>query len=587
MAQDENKTEAPVSNGRNGSKRGNVKSGRAGSQKKPGHNGGKKGIDMKSAIAAMTGGGKRKKQGAAQKQGVSKQDAPKEQSAPQKQKKSGTAYEGKNLDFSRKEYAGSLVKDKLDTAAMPKPRPASVHAKRYEEAFMGKGGKTTENGQEPPAQESTVKSVWEEYTRKPWFRVVACVAAGFVAILFGFQLYLRYYSNVKTEVVRLTTYSETIDVEGISIRDEVPLPAAVGGLSVGAVEDGEKVAKGQAIVNIFGSDKAAEAYRRVTEIDREIEELQGMVTASEDSAEAVTNIEKILNEQIMKLNADVYNHDLSEVTEIKNNLSYLMNKRLVAMRKVEDYDGRIEELEREKQSLESAYPQNPSSVTAPSSGYYVNALDGYEEKLRTSMLDTLTASGLSDILSRKPDGTDNGSGKLVQNFVWYLACPVPQKEAEDYLATGSVYTLILPYSETGSMQATLLYLNREENSDKVLAVFRCSSLGAELSHIRRQPVKIQIRSYEGYSVKKSALHVTVSQVEDTDEEGNVIGSHEERYSIVYVVIAGQLFSRRVDILYNGDKTVICSAKTEGSNYLAMYDEVVTEGKGLYERKIVS
>lgn len=578
MAQDENKKEAPVKNGKGESK---------GNQKKAGRTKSKKGVDIKSVMAAVTGGVKPKKPGAAKKQNTpGKQGGTKEQNALKKQKKSTAAYEGKNLDFSQEQYADSLAADKIEASAMPKPKPASVNAKRYEEKFMGAGRRTV-GGKESPGQEFTVKSVWKRYVQKRWFRVATVVAIAFMAILFGFQLYLGYYSNVKTEVVRLTTYSETIDVEGVAIRDEIPLSAAVGGLAVGAVKDGEKVSKGQAIVNIFGSDKAAAAYRRVTEIDREIEELKGMVTASEDSAEAVANIEKILDEQIMKLNAEVYDHDLSDVAEIKNNLSYLMNKRLVAMRKVEDYGDRIEELEREKQSLENTYSQKPSSVTAPSSGYYVNALDGYEDQLKTNMLDTLTAESLSDILSRKPAATDNGSGKLMQNFVWYLACPVSQKKAEDYLAVGSVYTLILPYSETGSMQATLAYLNREENSDKVLAIFKCSSLGSELSHIRRQPVRIQIRSYEGYSVKKSALHVTVSQVEDKDKEGNVIGTHEERHPIVYVVIAGQLFSRRVDILYNGDKTVICSAKTEGSNYLAMYDEVVTEGKGLYERKIVN
>lgn len=487
----------------------------------------------------------------------------------------------------------SHVGDSLDTSKMPKPKPPSVNYKAYESLY-GKEDEGYESSAEREFEKSyvgnadiTIQELLHEYTQKLWVRLALGAFLMLLVIFIIYQLYLNFYTSIKTETAGITIYSETIDVEGIAIRDELVIGGSVNGSAVNAAKNGEKVLKGQAVINIFNSGKAAAAYERIEEIDKQIYELESMVTASEDSANAVTNIEKLIDEQMILLSDDTYNNDLSNLSEIKGEISYLLNKRLVAMRKVENYQDRIDELNREKASLEAAYSQQPSTVNAPSSGYYVGSLDGYETLLDTSMLGTLTADELQSIMSRKVSVPENSTGKLIKDFTWYLACPVPAKDAEDYLAVKSVYTLILPYSKTGSMQGTLVSLN-EGDGNTWLAIFECSSLLSELCEMRSQPVKIQIRSYRGFNIKKSALHVTINEVEEKDDDGNVVNRYEERYSCVYTVVGNQLVAKKIDILYNGDKFVICSAGSEnGSNYLSLYDEVVTEGKGLYAGKIIN
>ena len=490
-------------------------------------------------------------------------------------------------------FEESRVGDTLDTAEMPKPKPASVNYRAYEAMYGDRDEPKYESKAEREFEKSyagnasvTVRGLLHQYWQKLWVRL----ALGAFLILFGifiiYQLYLNVYTSIKTETATISYYSETIDVEGIAIRDEQVIGGSVSGASVSAATNGEKVLKGQPVINIFHSAKAAAAYERIAEIDKQIAELKGMVTASEDSANAVTNIEKLIDEQMILLGNDIDGNDLSNLGDVKNEVSYLLNKRLVAMKKVENYQDRIDELTREKESLESTYSQQPSTVNAPASGYYVNSLDGYENLLSPSMLEKLTADKLSSIMSKKVSVPEHSTGKLLSDFTWYLACPVPAKDAEDYLAVGSVYTLLLPYSKTGSMQGTLMYLN-EGDGKTSLAVFQCTSLLSELCEMRSQPVKIQIRSYKGFNVKKSALHVRIRDIEEKDEQGNVTGSHEERYACVYTMVGNQIYAKKIDILYNGDKFVICNSSSElGSNYLSLYDEVITEGKGLYAGKII-
>ena len=490
-------------------------------------------------------------------------------------------------------FQESSVGDILDTAEMPKPKPASVNYRAYEAMYNDKDEARYESKAEREFEKNysgsanvTVKGLLHEYMQKLWVRLLLSAFLLLLVIFIIYQLYLNVYTSIKTETANITVYSETIDVEGIAIRDEQVIGGSMNGASVSAVNNGEKVLKGQPVINIFHSGKAAAAYERIQEIDKQISELESMVTASEDSANAVTNIEKLIDEQMILLGDYTDSSDLSKLGDVKGEVSYLLNKRLVAMKKVENYQDRIDELNREKASLESTYSQQPSTINAPSSGYYVNSLDGYENLLNTSMLADLTADKLQRIMSQKVSAPDQSTGKLLGDFTWYLACPVPAKDAEDYLAVESVYTLLLPYSKTGSMQGTLVYLN-EGDGKTSLAIFQCTSLLSELCEMRSQPVKIQIRSYKGFNIKKSALHVRIRDVEEKDEEGNVTGSHEERYACVYTMVGNQIYAKKIDILYNGDKFVICNPNSDvGSNYLSLYDEVITEGKGLYAGKII-
>lgn len=434
--------------------------------------------------------------------------------------------------------------------------------------------------------ELTFSEFISEYSKKLWVRILIIIFIVFLATYVVYQIYLNYYTDVKTEIVGISTYSETIDTEGISIRDESAITEPLSASSVSAVENGAKVSKGQPIINIFDSPQAAAAYKRIDEIDSEISELQSMTIASEDSATEVSNIEKQLDEQFGKLARCVNSGELNQISDIKGTITYLMNKRLVAMRKVEDYQERINNLNNEKQTLESTYSKTPSAINSPSSGYYVNSIDGYENLLNTSMLSDLTPSKLNDIMNQEVVLPENSAGKLIKNFSWYLACPVSAQDAEDYLSVNSVYTLILPYSRTSSMQGTLTYLNKGDG-DKYLAIFRCNSLISELCNIRRQPVKIQIRSYTGFNIKKSALHIRMTTVENKDDDGNVISTEEVRYPCVYTIVGNQVVAKRINILYNGEKNIICSSKESGGNYLALYDKVITEGKGLYAGKIIN
>ena len=97
-------------------------------------------------------------------------------------------------------------------------------------------------------------------------------------------------------------------------------------------------------------------------------------------------------------------------------------------------------------------------------------------------------------------------------------------------------------------------------------------MSEELSSVRFAEVRILLKEYTGLYVPDRALH---------------FGKNNE--SGVFVRVGNVLSFRNIRVLYY-DETghySICEAPTEEDrDYLRLYDDMVVEGKGLYDGKVV-
>ncbi len=514
-----------------------------------------------------------------------------------------------------KSYKQFMVGDRLESRSARNPRPSSFTASDYSDYLAGfdGSGKSAARSKKshnkvssrdrfrnrgrannafdsaPPG--SPIKDVAKKYLPMLRVRLTASVVSAIIFGLMAYHIYMSIYVDYTTEKVTVSPYLETIDVEGVAIRDERIIDGTLSKSAVKAVQNGEKVSKGDPIINIFSSVSEAAAYERVTEIDREIERLKNMATAPDDSANTVAIISKQLDNKMVNLNAAAHQRKMSEVASLKEEISYLLNKRMVAMGLVGDYNDRIDQLTKEREELNQKYFKNPESISAPDSGYFADSCDGYETLLNTSMVEDLTVDKLDKIMKKKVSPPEKAIGKLVGSFSWYLACPISAIDS-DFLVENSIYKLYLPYSEEQSISAVLERINKQDGQDKFLAIFRCSSLASELCTVRVQPVKIEKCIYEGYAIQKSALHAGVKDVtvknphpDDDFPKAHLVYVSKTTYPSVYVIVAGQIKEKEVSIIYGTDKLVICSPK-HGDDYLSIGDTVVIAERGLYDGKLV-
>ena len=160
---------------------------------------------------------------------------------------------------------------------------------------------------------------------------------------------------------------------------------------------------------------------------------------------------------------------------------------------------------------------------------------------------------------------------MVSGYTWYLAVPVGKTEL-DRVAEGKGYAITFPYNYDLTLTLKLERSVTEIGHDDALLIFSCDVMPENFSYLRSQSVDIVTREHVGLRVPGDAVRV----IDD------VVG--------VYIVHGGRVEFRRIEILLERDGTYLVSADlTAGEDeipYLALYDEIVTAGKDLYEGKIL-
>lgn len=110
-----------------------------------------------------------------------------------------------------------------------------------------------------------------------------------------------------------------------------------------------------------------------------------------------------------------------------------------------------------------------------------------------------------------------------------------------------------------------------------------------------------MQSYSGIGIKTEALSsqtvtrelvVSASDayaygVEPDGNEKNITVEYEAEQVGVYVLWGTEVVFRYVDVLYSRDGITVVKNKTGESKYLKLYDDVIIEGRNLYDGKIVN
>ncbi len=417
-------------------------------------------------------------------------------------------------------------------------------------------------------------------------RVIVWSLVAMLSAYVIYQVYFSFYAHIDAETALEVTVEDTIETTGISIRNETIVTTEKTGMIVGAVESGGKVSKGEVIARVFDSADAAEAYQRIGEIDHTLERFENMSTAAEETTSGISSVEKQLGERMLTLSKTVHSGELGDIDKLRDDILYLLNKQQIATRMVESFDSRVSGLQSERDALASGYTAEPQPLTSPKSGYFINNVDGYESLLSTSVLDSLTPIRMEQILESKENNDNHWVvGKIADDYIWYIACEVTDKQSER-LEKDKAYTLKLPYSEIGSVRATLRSINIGDDTSRALLVFECTYMVSELSDIRQQPVTIVLDSATGLEINKSSVAKWI-ETSGSDAEPNADEEDEGAVGEVYIVWGNEVKMRKVSVIYEKGEKIICKTKTGAKGWLQMFDDVIVEPEDLYDGKIIN
>ena len=398
--------------------------------------------------------------------------------------------------------------------------------------------------------------------RRKLIRFAICAA---VILFFAYQYYVGFYAAIKTESAEQFKYTEGIDTVGTFIRSEMTVTSSHKGTVHFVVANGEKVAKGGTIAQIYESDLASAAASRIAEIDSQLSVIAEIEGYNDSTAVDVNTI----NDRITKyMNEFVYTvHDgrFFDVGKSVSNLLTMMTRKQVATGEQSDFSLLKKALSEERTQLAESMGNAKGSIISEKSGYFVSVVDGFETKLSPNELDSYTPEFLNDLKEDKPES--EVIGKIVYDYEWFLAAPVSLSNSM-YYKIGQTVTVQTDTTASPRIAATVEKINLSASGNDAVLILKISEMNSELASMRTGAITIIKDEYEGIKVNNAALRVV----------NGVTG--------VYVVSGMEAKFVAIDIIYSTEDYTICPLNTSDSSKLRLYDEIVVKGKNLYDGKII-
>ena len=373
---------------------------------------------------------------------------------------------------------------------------------------------------------------------------------------------------VVTESVRQGSMEEAFASKGIVVKYETLYSSGVRGTAEAHIAEGERVKKGENLVDVFSGDVDQTLISKLARINERIAVINENRLGNETFTNDAAKIESELSESIGKVIEAGYNNNIGEVAKLKHRIAVLSDRKAVVSGTKDSASNTLEQLESEKQGLEAQINAVRHSIYSASSGVFSHYLDGFEEVITPYNMHEFSPDEIDALIAEATSEKKKESDyicKVADNFRYFIAVPV-DAEFASAMNVGKRVTLRFP-ELSGSSFSALVQAISPETEDRVVAIFETSRYVDSLILKRTANVEIIREKYSGFKVS----------VESIKTLNDVNG--------VYAVREGTMHFVPVEILYNTQEMAIVSSK-ESENPLKLYDEIVLKADSYEEGKTV-
>lgn len=393
-----------------------------------------------------------------------------------------------------------------------------------------------------------------------------------IILIFSYILYEAYsvtHIRVQTETAVLSTIYDKIDAKAIVIRDEHPIENAASGVTVPALEDGDKINVGGKVAMVFSSQEAAQSYSEYMRVSKELAYYENLESQTLGQAASVDSINDEIDRKVDSYIRAVSAGKSDKMQTAGNGINEAIVRRQMLIGEEVDLISIIKDLRNRQQGLaQSAKPD--SSIDTDTSGVFSGYTDGYEGLLDYTKAEELTQEQVEKAIetaSKPSDSKNEYMGKLITTYAWYMECVVDASAVRN-LSNGYKVQVALKDNDDTVLTAQIISGAEPEISQKkTLLVLKCSSMDSKLASLRVTDVEIRIKEYKGIKVPAGALHV------NNGKKG------------IYALVSSQVNFREAEVIYSGDDFVLLKYDPDNTKGIRLYDKVITQGKELEDGKV--
>ena len=392
----------------------------------------------------------------------------------------------------------------------------------------------------------------------------------FVVLVFlvfvAHQVYSSFYKPISTETAEYFEVVSGVSSEAMIIRTEKLIENKSSGALHYITTDGTRAAKGGTIAEIYGDASTSGKISRLHTVESELESIKQIEEYNNVQAADMEIINSKVNDSLNSLIRSGSAGDFSDIPQLSEQLIMSISRRQVVTGELTDFSAQKAALEAELAQLKSSIPAATGKVIADVSGYFVSSADGYEQQLVTDDLTVYTPEYLESI--RPQEVSADTIGKIVSDYEWYIAAQMGINDSLQY-KVGDAVTIKANIKSAPELGVTVNCINMSKSADSAVVVFACQQMNGDLATVRTVGVTVVNKVYKGLRVPRKALRMV------------------DGVSGVYTVSGMRLKFVPVTVVYNSEDFIICEQIFKNGNYLRLYDEVVTKGKGLKDGKVIS
>ena len=373
----------------------------------------------------------------------------------------------------------------------------------------------------------------------------------------------------QTEVALTYSISDSAEASGVIVREEQVISGqASGGVVSYQQSDGTVVRKGSVIAEVYNSSNDISIRRQIRALEEQIAALSKVSDARSAEYSSTETINRQINAEIDDYIALIHQGQVSDLSDSKAELLYLLSQKDVVMGEAESYASRITQLQTEVDSLNTRLSGSLVQYTSPEIGYFARMTDGYEAVLTPNSINTMTVEQLRAFSREKVVFDNSNLGKIVTDHHWYYAAVLPAADAEKFILGDTVYLNFNMYNITQIPFTVKEVRTDESDPDHCMVLLSTSHMVPELLMVRNPSVQIDFTSYTGLRIPAKAKRY----------EGQQVG--------VYVQDGDVVRFKTINIIYENSEFILCGANPDLERPLEIYDQVIVEGTDLSDGKPV-